>query len=207
MLDTTTWKIKRKIALPGINMNNTHNMWSNRDQSIIFQTQWFDNKLTFINQFDGAMIDNVCIGDSPSHVMTLYDSISLTGRVVVTAKTGGSITIVDTSIDKVVALLPCDPGCHGVNFGAKAGGSYYAYVSSKFSNRLVVVDPDPNGDGNFADEKIAGTVAIADNTATTDDVVVSLAVLAVPNVFNGWVQNLPGKWQTELTSEQLDLAP
>jgi plastocyanin len=368
VLDTATWKIKRKIALPAIDMNNPHNMWSSRDQSIIFQTQWFDNKLTFINQADGAMIDNVRIGDSPSHVMTFptsdditvaingenmvvrvpagtttpdvsmptqlagqipanphghwitpegkivtpnintsdtgfydgntgqiltrpaaggnfphgphpiavgigvdkvytanlldhslsvydfdgnpittinlladYDPISPTGpttltdkdgdglvtvgvfpiqtpvdptgRVVVTANTGGSITLVDTSTDKVVAMLPCDPGCHGVNFGAKAGGGYYAYVSSKFSNRLIVVDPDPNGDGNFADAKIAGTVAMADSSATTDDAVVSLAgmggqgVLPIPNVYNGWVQNLPGEWKTGLTGEQLDPAP
>jgi plastocyanin len=379
VLDTKDWKIKRKIALPEINMNHPHNMWSNRDQSVVFQTQWFDNKLTFIKQTNGKMIDNIRIGDSPSHVMTMpasddltvaingenrvvrvpagtttpdvsmptqlagqvpanphghwitptgkivtpnintsdtgfydgnsgqiltrpaaggnfpaephpiaigmgvdkvyaanlldhsmsvydldgnpittinlladYDPINPTnpefgkpadeskpktlddrdgdgivtvgvfpiqtpvdptGRVMVTANTGGSITIVDTSIDKVVAMLPCDPGCHGVNFGAKAGGGYYAYVSSKFSNRLIVVDPDPNGDGNFADAAIAGTIAMADNSAKTDDTVVNLAgmggqgVLPIPNVYNGWVQNLPGNWSAGLTPEQLNPVP
>jgi plastocyanin len=371
VLNTRNWKIERKIALPGINMNHPHNMWSNRDQTVVFQTQWFDDKLTFINQADGTMIDNIRIGDSPSHVMTMptsddvtvaingensvvrvpvgtttpdvsmptqlagqvpanphghwitpdgkivtpnintadtgfyngntgeilarpaaggnfphgphpiaigvalgsvnkvytanlldhslsvydldgnpittinliadYDPISPTGpdtlmdrdgdglvtagvlpiqtpadptgRVVVTANTGGSITIVDTSLDKVVAMLPCDPGCHGVNFGAKAGGGYYAYVSSKFSNRLIVVDPDPNGDGDFADAVIAGTIAMADNTAKTDDAVVSLAgqggqgVLAIPNIYDGWVQNLPAKWTGGLTPSQRNAVP
>ncbi|MDR4514396.1 multicopper oxidase domain-containing protein [Nitrosomonas sp.] len=368
VLDTANWTIKRKIALPSINMNHPHNMWTDRNQSTIFQTQWFDNKLTFINRADGQMIDNIQIGDSPSHVMTMpnndditvaingenrvvtipagtttpassiatqmpgqvpanphghwitpegkvvtpnintsdtgfydgssgqilarpaaggnfphgphpiavgvgkdkvytsnlldhsidvydfdgnrlktinliadYDPISPTGpttltdkdgdglvtagvlpiqtpvdptgRVVVTANTGGTITLIDTSIDKVVAMLPCDPGCHGVNFGAKDGGGYYAYVTSKFSNRLIVVDPDPNGDGDFSDAVVAGTISMADNSAATDDAVVSLAgmggqgVLAIPNVYNGWVQNLPSEWQTGLTNAQKNAIP
>ncbi|MEK6736735.1 MAG: copper oxidase, partial [Pseudomonadota bacterium] len=289
VLNATDWSIKGKIALPQINMNNPHNMWSNRDQSIIYQTQWFDTKLTLINRTTGALLHNIQVGDTPSHVMTIpttdditvaingengviripagtttpdvmmatqkpgqtpanphghwitpdgkiitpnintsdvgiynsdngaiiarpqtggvfpaaphpiaigmgidkiyvsnlldhsinvigvdgtliktialladYDPISPTGpdtlkdrdgdglvtagvlpiqtpvdptgRVVVTANTGGTITIIDTSVDKVVAMLPCDPGCHGANFGAKQGGGYYAYVTSKFSN-------------------------------------------------------------------------
>ena len=35
-----------------------------------------------------------------------------------------------------------------MNFGAKEGGGYYAYVTSKFSNRLIVLDYDKNNDGN-----------------------------------------------------------
>jgi hypothetical protein len=55
----------------------------------------------------------------------------------VTANTlTATITIIDTATDTLVAVLPCSAGCHGVNFGAKKGGGYYAYVSSKFSNDL-----------------------------------------------------------------------
>lgn len=370
VLDAVTWKIKRKIALPEINMNHPHNMWANKDQSVVFQTQWFDDKLTFINREDGKLIKNVVVGNSPSHVVTLpgsdhitvaingengvvgiaegstepvvmlptqlpgqvpakphghwvtsdgnkivtpnintgdagiydvntfgivartpvggvfphgphpiaigmgkdkfyvtnlldhsinvidfsgnalktinlladYDPISPTnaetlkdrdgdglvtagvlpiqtpvdptGRVVVTANTGGTITIIDTSLDQVVAMLPCDPGCHGVNFGAKADGGYYAYVTSKFSNQLIVVDPDPNADGQFADAVIAGRIhLVADNNVPTDDAVVSLSgtggqgIFAIPNVYNGWVQNLPDNWKTNLTAEQLEPVP
>ncbi len=32
---------------------------------------------------------------------------------------------------RVVAMLPCDSGCHGVNFGTKSDGGYYAYVTNK----------------------------------------------------------------------------
>jgi hypothetical protein len=143
-------------------------------------------------------------------VLPIQTPVDPTGRVVVTANTGGTITIVDTSIDKVVAMLPCDPGCHGVNFGAKSGGGYYAYVTSKFSNQLIVVDPDPNGDGNFSDAIIAGRIAlVAGGDVPSDDKVVSLAgtggqgVLAIPNVYNGWVQNLPAEWRDGLTPAQL----
>lgn len=71
VVDTANWAVKRKIALPGINMNNPHNMWVNQDQSVVYQTQWFDNKLTFIDRESGAMLANIRVGDSPSHVMTL----------------------------------------------------------------------------------------------------------------------------------------
>lgn len=364
VLDAATWTIKRKIALPEINMNHPHNIWSNADQSVMYQTQWFDNKLTTIDRETGALINNIQVGDSPSHVMTIpgtdeitvaingengvvrfpagatnaefmtptqlpgqtpamphghwitpngqivtpnintgdtgiydgntgaiigrpatggnfptgphpiaigmgvdkfyvtnlldhsinvigldgtpiktinliadYDPVNPTnpdtlkdrdgdglvtagvlpiqtpvdptGRIVVTANTGGTITIIDTTLDKVVAMLPCDPGCHGANFGAKAGGGYYAYVTSKFSNQLIVVDVDLE---NPANSFIAGRIAlVADSSVPSDDTIVSLAgtggqgVYAVPNVYNGWVQNLGHDWG--LTTAQLNPVP
>ena len=367
VLDASNWTIKRKIALPKINMNHPHNMWSNRDQSVIFQTQWFDDKLTFINREDGSMINNIQIGNTPSHVITIptsdditvaingengvriipagtmtpqpmimtqlpgqtaagphghwvtadgklvvtpnvitsdiglydtdsheivartsaggvfpsephplavgvgidkvyttnlldhsmnvtsldgtllktinliadYDPISPTGpdtvkdrdgdglatvgvlpiqtpvdptgRVVVTANTGGSITIIDTQLDKVVKMLPCDPGCHGVNFGAKQGGGYYAYVTSKFSNQLIVVDVDLN---NPTNSSIAGRISlVAGKSVPTDDKVSGLAgmggqgIYAIPNIYNGWVQHLPDSWKSGLTAAQLNPVP
>lgn len=365
VVDTTDWAVKRKIALPGINMNNPHNMWVNRDQSIVYQTQWFDNKLTFISRKEGEegkMLHNVRVGDSPSHVMTLPDNDDITvaingengiaiipagtavvnkahptqalghtsanphghwisadgksivtpnintgdvgryaadgkiqsrtatggnapgahpiaigmmpdsskiyatnllhhtlsvinghtghliktinliadydpisgafadndgngviavgvlpiqtpvspdGKAVVIAATGGQIVIVDTATDSIVKMRGCDPGCHGVNFGAKEGGGYYAYVSSKFSNRLTVVDIDPNNDGNLTDADIVGYVSLVDTIDTAkDDTVSGLrgfggnGVLAIPNVYNGWVQNLPEDWKSRLTAAQ-----
>src|SRR6266850_2495353 len=298
-LDTSTWKVTKKVALPEINMNNPHNMWTNRDQTRIYQTQWFDNKLTVFNRITGSMIKNIPVGEAPAHVMTRVDTdqvhvslngagsveewntnltpsrsiptqaatqrpaqphahwmsydgktmvtpnsntndstridlipgtiaaktdtgwlpiassimpdaskyyvsnyldstitcipivtgackgadpdgkktiklllagvgaplanydpgagfsfdpatgvplrgmsqsgglpiqtpVSPDGKVVITANTlSGTITIISTKTDTLVAVLPCSAGCHGVNFGAKKGGGYYAYVSSK----------------------------------------------------------------------------
>ncbi|SFE07403.1 multicopper oxidase domain-containing protein [Nitrosomonas sp. Nm166] len=362
VVDASNWTVKRKVALPQINNNNPHNMWVNRDQSVIYQTQWFDNKITMINRENGKLIKNIRVGYAPSHVMTLpstddltivingengismmpagttsvtkmlptqahghisahphghwvsadgsrivtpnintddvgiygatggiqartatgqnipgahpvaigmmpdsskiyatnllhhslsvldgntgaltktinliadYDPIngafsdkdgngeiavgvlpiqvpvSPDGKAVVIAAMGGQIVIVDTATDSIVKMLPCDPGCHGANFGAKQGGGYYAYVTNKFSNRLIVVDPDPNGDGNLNDAKIAGYVSLVESAESAKDDTVSglpgfggQGVLAVPNVYNGWVQNLPAHWKEGLTTAQ-----
>ena len=58
------------------------------------------------------------------------------------------MAIIDTTTDKVVKFVPTPAGTHGVNWGAKLGGGYYAYVTNQHSNALTVIDPDPNGDGN-----------------------------------------------------------
>jgi hypothetical protein len=108
-----------------------------------------------------------------------------------------------------VRPLPCSAGCHGVNFGAKRGGGYYAHVSSKFSNDLLVVDPDPNDDGNPMDAEIVGRIIlVARNHTRTDDTPTLYAgmgghgVLPIPVVYHGWVQNLPAQWKAKLTHDQ-----
>ena len=354
-VDGSSWQVRRKVALPSIDMNNPHNMWTDKDQNVIYVTQWFDDKLTVYDRETGKLIRNVSVGESPAHVMTLTDSdrlhvtnngddqtgsvmelaplatevlrevdigrgnphahwmshdgktmvtanalfddstqynfhtnsieaivpvggpfshplaagmmpdaskyyvanlldstiavvnmdthqvtkhinlienydpvtgtisgpvgalpiqtpVSPDGKNMVTANTlTGTITIVDTSTDEVVAMLPCDPGCHGVQYGAKKGGGYYAYVASKFSNRLLVVDPDPNGDGDPSDAKIAGTVGLFSASTTLKDDTVKgnpgmggQGVLPIPLVYNGWVQNLPAFWSSQLTPAQRD---
>jgi hypothetical protein len=133
------------------------------------------------------------------------------GKWVFTANTlTGTITIIDTTTDTLVKSLPCDAGCHGVNFGAKKGGAYYAYISSKFSNEMLVADPDPDGDGSAADAAIVGRVLLTASTKTKTDDTVSgnpgmggQGVLPVPNVYNGWVQKLPNTREfKDLTCEQ-----
>jgi len=349
-VDASTWQVARKVALPKIDMNNPHNMWTDKDQTLIYQTQWFDNKLTVFNRATGKLVRNISVGEAPAHVMTRTDTdqlhvtlngtdkvesvvelaplatevereidigrpnphahwmshdgktmvtpnvftadstiydfssdliagiaptgiipiatgmmpdaskyyvanlldstitvvntttggvlntinllanydplsgtitgpvgalpiqtpVSPNGRSMVTANTlTGTITVVDTTTDAVVKMLPCDPGCHGVQFGAKQGGGYYAYISSKFSNDLIVVDPDPNNDGNPVDATIAGRVLLTASADTvTDDRVTGnpgmggQGILAIPVVYNGWVQNLPAAWKQQLTVDQ-----
>lgn len=356
-VDTMTWQVRRKVALPRINMNNPHNMWTDRQQTLIYQTQWFDSKLTVFDRQTGKLVKNISVGESPAHVMTRVDTdqvhvtingadrgdsvvelapfatgverrldidrphphahwmghdgatmvtpnaftadstiydfssdavaavvpagahpiatgmmpdsrkyyvanlldstltvidtttgavlttidllanydpitgavaapgfvgalpiqtpVSPNGVAMVTANTlTATITLVDPQTDTVVAMLPCDPGCHGVQFGAKQGGGYYAYVASKFSNALLVVDPDPNQDGDPSDAAIAGRVALVASASTAkDDTIIGNAgmggqgVLAIPVVYNGWVQNLPPEWKALLTADQLEPFP
>jgi hypothetical protein len=130
--------------------------------------------------------------------------VSADGKSVVTANTDGTITIIDTATDTLVAVLPCSAGCHGVNFGAKNDGGYYAYVSSKFSNDLIVVNL------NGAASTIVGRIVLAASGTTVDDTVgtITLAgmggqgVMPIPNVYNGWVQKLPLGFCTQLTVQQ-----
>lgn len=345
-----TWVPTRKVALPQINMNNPHNMWTDRNQNLIYQTQWFDSKLTVFNRTTGQFLNNISVGESPSHVMTRvdtdqlhvalngsptndsvvelaplangvqrrinigagtphahwmshdgklmltpnaftsnstqynfannridairqtgnlpiatgmtpdskkayvaslldstitiidtaaqlpigtidllanYNAISgvITGPVgalpiqtpvapngtsMVTANTlTGTILLIDPRTDTVVKMFGCDPGCHGVQYGAKQGGGYYAYVSSKFSNSLIIVDPDPDNNGNLDDAKIAGRILLTATGATaTDDTITNnrgmggQGILAIPVVYNGWVQNLPDTWKNQLTPTQ-----
>jgi len=379
-VDTGNWTVTKRVALPSINMNNPHNMWTDRDQSVIYQTQWFSNKLTVFNRITGGLIRNITVGHAPAHVMTRVDTdqvhvsingadevvelskfatgidrhiptqfpgelpaqphahwmsfdgktmvtpnsntndstriniglpqapidaktptgtlpiasgmmpdaskyyvsnyldstitcisigapackdgantvatknihllvdgflagvnqplanynpisgagfstsgglpiqtpVSPNGKFVVTANTlTGTITIIDTNTDELVKVLPCSAGCHGVNFGAKKDpkGGYYAYVSSKFSNDLIVVDPDPNNNGDAKDAKIAGRVVLVAGSGVGDDPVSAYAgmggqgVLPIPLVYNGWVQNLPPFWKNQLTSDQKNPFP
>ena len=358
-IDGTSWQVTRKVALPSIQMNNPHNMWTDKNQSVIYVTQWFDKKLTVYDRQTGALIRNVSVGEAPAHVMTLTDSdrihitnngdtrtdsvmeltpfatkvlrrvdigrgnphahwmshdgktmvtpnvitgdttqynfktnvieailpsgtrpfshplatgmmpdaskyyvanlldstitvvdmnthhvikninliehydpisgaisgpvgalpiqtpVSPDGKNMVTANTlTGTITIIDTrpnlaTTDEIVAMLACDPGCHGVQYGAKKGGGYYAYVSSKFSNRMLVVDPDPNGDGDPLDAKIVGKVGLFSASTTLKDASITgnpgmggQGILPIPVAYNGWVQNLPASWRNQLTPAQ-----
>lgn len=89
-------------------------------------------------------------------LLPIQTPVSPDGKYVVTANTlSMSITIVDTATNKVIKSLPCEAGCHGVHFGMKKGGGYYAYVASKFANNLIVVDMDKL--------EVAGHILLADD--------------------------------------------
>jgi hypothetical protein len=169
----------------------------------------------------GKVIDEIDLADY-GHALPIQTPVSPNGEYMVTANTlTGSIAITDTvdksgkMINKIVTSLECDPGCHGVTFGAKKDGGYYAYVSSKFSNRLIVVDVDPNNDGDPIDARIAGSVILSGDYGNlneplfeTDDEITQYegmggqGVYAIPNVYPGWVSNLDLSW--DLTPEQRD---
>jgi DNA-binding beta-propeller fold protein YncE len=353
-VDTTTWDVTKKVALPELDFNNPHNLWTDRDQKLIYNTEWFGNRIVAFDRLTGKLVASKEVGESPAHVMTRVDtdqvhttlngedavielnpglknvtrripvqgagdrpaqphahwmgpdghtmstpnsntddstlldipagtitskvhtgplpiasgmmpdaskyyvsnylgnSISVvdmsapqhvtktidllenydpisgeitgpvggfpiqtpvdpTGKYVVQANTlTATITFIDTDTDTLVKSLPCDAGCHGANFGAKKGGGYLLYISSKFANTMTVVDPDPDNDGSPVDAKILGKVVLAstDDTKQDDKPIAEIGmggqgVLPIPLVYNGWVQNVPNKGAfTQLTCEQ-----
>jgi hypothetical protein len=66
--------VTKKVSLPAINMNNPHNMWTDISQTVIYQTQWFDTKLTVFDRGTGALLQNIKVGQAPAHVMTRVDT-------------------------------------------------------------------------------------------------------------------------------------
>jgi DNA-binding beta-propeller fold protein YncE len=165
--------------------------------------------ITDINLLQNYHADTGVIDQGTNHGaiggLPIQTPVSPDGKFVITGNTlTATISIIDTATDTLVKSIACDPGCHGVNFGAKLGGGYYAYVTSKFANRLIVLDYNPANDGDVNDvknnAKIAGWVVLDDNTAPIIDDPVGVTgnngmggqgVLPLPIVYNGWVQKLP----------------
>ena len=329
-LDTAQWTLGKKVKGVEVNLNNPHNMWTDRTYQYIYQTEWFDKRLATFDRKTGQVYGTQVVGQSPSHVMTRpqddvltvalnaedrvlklnpgqspdpigsvkvgehagphghhitddgkyvltpnalassvsvldldtnqvteiptggiipiaiwsnpqksnivytanllgtppllatlsvldlnekkkvqdidlakdYDPISgetkgpaagllpiqtpvtPDGKYVVTANTlSGNLTIVDTATNQVVKNLPCEPGCHGVNYGMKKGGGYYAYVASKFANDLIVVDMDKL--------EIAGRILLAN--VSDPDILANngfggQGVLPLPVADHGWIR-------------------
>lgn len=202
----------------------------NPDSTKAYVSNYLEHSISVIDLATGTKIKDIPLLDptpgtgnydvangpkagAPIGGLPIQTPVSPDGKFVITGNTlTGTITIIDTAADggkgALVKMIPCDPGCHGVNFGAKKGGGYYAYVTSKFSNRLIVLDYDKDNNGNVDDAEIAGWVVLADDAATSDDPINAnkgmggQGVLPVPNVYNGWVQNLPTEFKDKLTAEQ-----
>src|SRR5262249_60507943 len=77
---------------------------------------------------------------------------------------GYNLALLHSATDRVVKFVPTPAGTHGVNWGAKRGGGYYAYVTNQHANVLSIIDPDPNGDGNANDSAAVGTILLANGS-------------------------------------------
>jgi len=100
------------------------------------------------------------------------------------------VAIIDTHTDQVVALVPTPAGTHGVNWGAKLGGGYYAYVTNQHANVLSILDPDPNGDSDASDAAIVGQILLANGSsgAGVTDGTGGQGVKPLPMTHDGWMQ-------------------
>ena len=128
------------------------------------------------------------------------------------------VAIIDTTTDQVVAFVSTPAGTHGVNWGAKRGGGYYAYVTNQHANVLTIIDPDPNGDDDGTDAAVVGTILLANGSrgAGATDGTGGQGVKPLPMTHDGWIQPtvaLSGTgqlsrevegWIRRLTPEQKD---
>jgi YVTN family beta-propeller protein len=127
---------------------------------------------------------------SPDEKWAATAVFSLTNVARPPTKSADHVAIIDTTTDRVVAFVPTPAGTHGVNWGAKRGGGYYAYVTNQHANALTIIDPDPNGDGNGADAAAVGTILLANgsNGAGATDGTGGQGVKPLPMTHDGWVQ-------------------
>ena len=63
-----------------------------------------------------------------------------------------SVAIINASAFELIKTLPSGAGAHGVIYGPKQNGGWYAYVSNKFVPWITVIDMD--------DLEVAGYVPI-----------------------------------------------
>ncbi len=100
------------------------------------------------------------------------------------------VAIIDARTDEIVALVPTPAGTHGVNWGAKSGGGYYAYVTNQHANVLTVIDPDPDGDSDASDAAAVGTILLANGSsgAGVTDGTGGQGVKPIPMTHDGWIQ-------------------
>jgi hypothetical protein len=72
-----------------------------------------------------------------------------------------------------------------------------------------VVDPDPTGTGDLTKAAVVGRIllktqpgTVTDHPVVANDGMGGQGILAVPVVYNGWVQNLPASFKQLLTPSQ-----
>ncbi len=127
---------------------------------------------------------------SPNEHWVATAVLSLTTVPTSVSGSADHVAIIDTSLNQVVAYVPTPAGTHGVNWGAKLGGGYYAYVTNQHANVLTVIDPDPNGDEDGSDAAVVGTILLANGSqgAGISDGVGGQGVKPLPLTHDGWVQ-------------------
>ena len=64
----------QEVRVSQLNFNNGHNMWANRDQSLIYNTEWFGNRLIAFDRTTGKLVSVLKVGAAPAHVMTRTDT-------------------------------------------------------------------------------------------------------------------------------------
>ncbi|MCG8914945.1 copper oxidase [Actinokineospora sp. PR83] len=94
-VDVTNWTVDRKIGAPSINMNNPHNMWTDKDYKYLYQTEWFADKVDVFDRETGEFVRSTQVGHNPAHVMTAPGSDNLiiginAGNEVVELAPGGT---------------------------------------------------------------------------------------------------------------------
>ncbi|MEF3073596.1 hypothetical protein V2P20_01010 [Methylobacter sp. Wu1] len=170
-ISTADWNVASKFKGVKEDMNNPHNMWTDKHYRHIYQTQWFDKKMLTFDRVNGQVYSNVVVGESPSHVISrplddmLYVAINAGEQVV--KMTGGKNPTAKKSINT---------GPHSSPHG------HYITEDSKY-----MVTPNA----------LAGSVSVVDlnaesNTEIPTGGVIPIAVWGTPDGSTAYAANLLG---------------
>jgi len=155
---------------------------------------------------------------SPDEKWVATAVISLTNVPHQPTNSPDHVALIDTSTNQVVKFIATPAGTHGVNWGAKLGGGYYAYVTNQHANVLTIIDPDPNGDGDGSDGAVVGTILLDNDStgAAVTDGTGGQGIKPLPMTHDGWIQKTVtlanegatsdevAGWIDQLTPEQRD---
>ena len=143
---------------------------------------------------------------SPDEKWVATAVLSLTTVDRSTTGAADHVAIIDTATNEVVKFLPTPAGTHGVNWGAKLGGGYYAWVTNQHANVLTVIDPDPNLDGDAADAAVVGRIVLENGStgAGATDGTGGQGVKPLPMTHDGWVQETVALSGTGILDDEVE---
>jgi len=160
-VNAENWTIDRKIGAPSINMNNPHNMWTDKDYKYLYQTEWFDDKVDVFDRETGEFVRQTQVGQNPAHVMTATGSDNLiiglnAGNEIVELAPGG------THVLRKISVSPTGEVRHPHAHWTSADGKTVV-TPNVLTNNATVIDM-PTGTGKT---EPAGQLPIA--TSMTPD--------------------------------------
>jgi YVTN family beta-propeller protein len=138
-INVEDWTIDRKIAAPAIDMNNPHNMWTDKGYKYLYANEWFDNETDVFDRETGETIRQTEVGHNPAHVMTRPGSDNLVvginaGTDVVELAPGGTEVLRRIDVDPESGITP-HPHAHWTSHDGKT-----VVAPNTMTNEAVIVD-------------------------------------------------------------------
>ncbi|HJQ45291.1 MAG TPA: copper oxidase [Amycolatopsis sp.] len=137
-INATDWSIDRKIGAPYIDMNNPHNMWTDKDYKYLYQSEWFHDVIDVFDRNTGEFVRQLKVGPNPAHIMTESDSDNLViglnaGNEVVEAAPGG------TRVIRKISVSPTGETLHPHAHWTSGDGKTVTTPDTE-SNQVSVID-------------------------------------------------------------------
>lgn len=140
-LNAEDWTIDRKIAAPEINMNNVHNMWTDKNYKYVYGNEWFDSETDVFDRATGKFVRSLEVGPNPAHVMTRPGNDNLTiginaGTDIVEATPGATKIVKRIHVDPDSGITP-HPHAHWTSHDGKT-----VVAPNTMTDEAVIADMD-----------------------------------------------------------------